>query len=112
MPTSPPQPCARCGRRLALRGTSHCTSCTRLSSFRRGYTKEWTACSRDWLRRFPWCGQRRDGALHDQDSRCARRGLKTPARVTDHIVPLRDGGPLTDEGNLQSLCYSCNTAKG
>ena len=29
----------------------------------------------------------------------------------DHIVPVAKGGP-TEEGNLQTLCWKCNRAKG
>jgi 5-methylcytosine-specific restriction endonuclease McrA len=78
----------------------------------RGYDADWQALSRDWLRRFPWCGQRADGRLYAEHSRCVRRGRRTLAAVTDHIVSLRDGGARLDRGNLQSLCVSCNTRKG
>ncbi len=31
--------------------------------------------------------------------------------VTDHIVPMAQGGEKYDEANLQTLCRACNTAK-
>jgi 5-methylcytosine-specific restriction endonuclease McrA len=60
----------------------------------------------------PWCGQRQDGAFYPQHSYCVRRGLKTPARVVDHIRSLAMGGALLDPSNHQSLCVSCNNRKG
>ena len=33
------------------------------------------------------------------------------AEVTDHIVPINDGGGKWDWDNLQSLCKSCNGRK-
>jgi 5-methylcytosine-specific restriction endonuclease McrA len=67
--------------------------------------------SRAWLRRFPWCGQRGDGRLHTEHSRCAQRGERRRAAVTDHIVALREGGERLDPANFQSLCRGCNAAK-
>jgi len=52
-----------------------------------------------------------DGRLHAEHSRCVQAGLRTLAEVTDHIVPLRDGGASV-EANSQSLCRRCNTLKG
>lgn len=34
------------------------------------------------------------------------------AEVTDHIVPVSKGGSMWDRSNHQSLCRSCNSAKG
>jgi 5-methylcytosine-specific restriction protein A len=35
-----------------------------------------------------------------------------PIRIFgDHIVELKDGGPLLDAGNVMLLCGSCHTAK-
>jgi len=67
--------------------------------------------SLNWLQRFPWCGQRADGRLHDEHSKCARVGMRVRATVTDHIVALRDGGAHCSPANSQSLCTRCNTAK-
>ncbi len=33
------------------------------------------------------------------------------AEVTDHILPIRDGGGKLDWNNLQSLCKKCNYKK-
>ena len=65
-----------------------------------------------WLRQFPWCGQRMDGRLYAEHSRCVQAGLRVRAECTDHIVPLREGGARLDPRNHQSLCLACNTAKG
>jgi 5-methylcytosine-specific restriction endonuclease McrA len=55
---------------------------------------------------------RQDGQQHREHSRCTRRGLRTPARVVDHIQSIADGGAVFDPANHQSLCVACNTRKG
>jgi 5-methylcytosine-specific restriction endonuclease McrA len=55
---------------------------------------------------------RQDGQQHREDSRCTQRGLRTPARVVDHIHAIADGGAVFDPANHQSLCVACNTRKG
>jgi len=77
----------------------------------RGYSPKWDEYSRGWLARYPWCGQRRGGFFSDEHSRCVQRGVREPAAVTDHIVPLSEGGDRFDPTNHQSLCTGCNTAK-
>jgi len=84
----------------------------RASARERGYDAAWEALARDWLARFPWCGQRLDGQLHAEHSRCVQRGERVRAAVADHIRSLRDGGARLDRANLQSLCTSCNVRKG
>ena len=42
---------------------------------------------------------------------CKKKGLLVRATVVDHIVPIKQGGALLDEGNLQSLCWSCHSRK-
>lgn len=42
---------------------------------------------------------------------CQRNGKLTKATVVDHIIPIRMGGDLLDESNLQALCTSCHTRK-
>ena len=43
---------------------------------------------------------------------CAKRGIRTPATVVDHIIPFRGDWQLfTDAGNLQSLCKTCHDCK-
>jgi 5-methylcytosine-specific restriction endonuclease McrA len=117
MPNAPAHPCPRphCGRLTRNRGA--CARCAKRADLSRGtaeargYDAEWALVSRRWLARFPWCGQRADGRLHVEHSRCAQRGERVRARVTDHIVRLRDGGARLDPRNFQSLCVGCNAAK-
>lgn len=117
MPSAPSHPCSRphCGRLTTQRGM--CRRCSRASDLlrggaaARGYDREWGELSRWWLGRYPWCGQRSDGTLYADQSRCAARGARVRAEVTDHIVALRDGGARLDRDNLQSLCRGCNAAK-
>jgi 5-methylcytosine-specific restriction endonuclease McrA len=111
----------RAGRRPCPRGhgivRGPCPHCRRLYELGRGgarvrgYDTLWDAFAAAWLRRFPWCGQRADGRLYGDDSRCVRAGRRVPGAVADHIVPLRRGGAHRAPGNTQSLCVGCNTAK-
>lgn len=112
MPTAPPTPCSRVPcRRLAVKD-GRCRVHQRPSAAARGYRGGWAGYAREWLRRYPWCGQRQDGQLYAVDSRCVQLGRRTPAKVVDHIQSLAAGGPLLDPANHQSLCAACNTRKG
>jgi 5-methylcytosine-specific restriction endonuclease McrA len=112
-----PHPCPRCRRPIVGR----CQTCraanarerdkARPSARARGYGEDWSRYSRTWLMQHRWCGERADGTLSPDDSRCVQAGLRRRAAVTDHIVPLRDGGARLDPGNHQSLCISCNRLK-
>lgn len=43
---------------------------------------------------------------------CAKRGIRTPATVVDHIVPHRGNWALfSNPENLQSLCKTCHDRK-
>ncbi|MBO3702953.1 MAG: HNH endonuclease [Candidatus Accumulibacter sp.] len=42
---------------------------------------------------------------------CAARGLLVPAKVVDHVLPIKDGGARYDESNLERICTSCHNAK-
>jgi len=112
MSLAPRTPCTwpHCGA-LARPGETRCVTHRKPTAHARGYTKEWAAYSRAWLAERPWCGQRADGALSGDDSHCARENRRVPARVVDHIVPLRLNGAQLDPTNHQSLCFSCNARK-
>ena len=43
--------------------------------------------------------------------RCCKCGRKTSKLEIDHIIPISKGGKSTMD-NLQTLCHSCNAAKG
>jgi 5-methylcytosine-specific restriction endonuclease McrA len=121
MAISKPCPRPHCGRLIPL-GATYCPrhqaerdralDAQRKSASARGYDWRWAQYSQRWLRRFPWCGQRRDGKLYDEHSACVRAGMQVRAAITDHIRSLRDGGAMFDPANHQSLCVSCNTRKG
>lgn len=42
---------------------------------------------------------------------CAARGITTPGDDVDHIRPIKDGGAVWDEDNLQFLCKQCHKDK-
>lgn len=42
---------------------------------------------------------------------CLSRGIHTPAKVADHIVPINRGGAALNIENLQSLCDRCHNVK-
>lgn len=42
---------------------------------------------------------------------CERLGLVEAVEVTDHIVPINEGGSAWDWKNLQSLCGRCHDKK-
>jgi 5-methylcytosine-specific restriction protein A len=52
-----------------------------------------------FLREHPVCGA------------CSERGGLIPARVVDHLVPVKDGGARYLTSNLQALCVSCHNRK-
>lgn len=97
-----PGRCARCRQQADQR---------RGSASARGYDAEWAAYSRAWLERHRWCGERADGQIFSDDSRCAREGRRVRATVTDHLQALRAGGARLDPANHQSLCADCNRRK-
>lgn len=39
------------------------------------------------------------------------RECKQPATMVDHIIPIKQGGELLDQKNLQSMCDSCHARK-
>jgi 5-methylcytosine-specific restriction protein A len=78
----------------------------------RGYDYQWSLFSKQWIAGHPVCGMRADLQLHADDSLCVQRGIHTTTDlVTDHRVPMADGGAKFDADNLQTLCRACNTRK-
>jgi 5-methylcytosine-specific restriction endonuclease McrA len=109
---APPRTCSSGGCHHVVTGSDpRCQAHRRPPSSRRGYGGTWTAYAHDWLRRFPWCGQRVDGTRSGEHSWCFRRGIETRAQVVDHIVAIALGGARLDPANHQSLCVACNTRK-
>lgn len=111
MPERAPSACRRPGCSGVVRDgvCSHCgplrkrTSAAhderRGSSRARGYDARWERLRRMHLAGEPLCRM------------CLAQGRVTPAVLVDHIVPVRDGGAVLDDDNLQSLCRVCHDAK-
>jgi 5-methylcytosine-specific restriction protein A len=43
--------------------------------------------------------------------KCLEHGVLQPAKVVDHIVPIKKGGDRYKRSNLQGLCVPCHNAK-
>ncbi|MCK4787508.1 MAG: HNH endonuclease [Desulfobacteraceae bacterium] len=48
---------------------------------------------------------------HPTCEECLKDGRIIPAKVVDHITPIKQGGNKYDSDNLQSLCISCHNRK-
>lgn len=42
---------------------------------------------------------------------CEEEDIVTPSEVTDHKIPIADGGSFWDKKNWQALCRSCHNRK-
>ena len=62
-------------------------------------SRQWRVVRAAFLREHPLCGA------------CSARGGLIPARVVDHVVPVKDGGARFLASNLQALCVSCHNRK-
>ena len=62
-------------------------------------SRQWRSVRAAFLREHPLCGA------------CGAKGSLVPARVVDHVQPIKDGGARFDTANLQSLCVSCHNRK-
>lgn len=72
----------------------------RQNSYQRGYTPQWHAARKRWLRDHPWCAE------------CLRIGRQVKATVVDHVRPhLGDTRLFWDTSNWQSLCKRCHDSK-
>lgn len=64
------------------------------------HTARWTRLSRIFRAQHPLCEE------------CRKKGVITSAAVVDHIIPFPVCEDFFDRNNLQSLCETCNHAKG
>lgn len=110
MPRTPKKPCAypRCPE--LVYGT-YCEKHKRkvnreYNSYRRDEdtkkfysSTEWRKLSKLQLRTNPLCVE------------CLKDGRIVPARIADHIQPIKEGGARLDIENLQSLCLGCHNKK-
>jgi len=63
------------------------------------HTQQWRNTRKRFLAMYPLCKQ------------CEKSGIITPAKVLDHITPVKQGGAKFDFNNLQSLCDKCHASK-
>jgi 5-methylcytosine-specific restriction protein A len=100
MPRKPNKPCA-------------CPGCPNLTEGKycekhKGIGYEYISGSKDAFYVSPEWKQARKAYLEEHPL-CVCCGQ--PAKIVDHVVPIRDGGAKLDEGNFQSLCWSCHSRK-
>src|ERR1700761_3944899 len=117
----PKRPCARPGC-PNLVASGYCDGCSnsspkkvaegkRQSAHKRGYTREWTAYSRNRLKQYPLCEGLRivpngDVAINTHPGRVVQ------ATLTDHIKPHKGSRDLFwDPNNHQSGCADCHNVK-
>lgn len=62
----------------------------------RGYTAAWNKASVLYRKQHPLC------------EICAARGMTVVAAEVHHKTPIKAGGRLLDQENMQSLCKSCH----
>jgi 5-methylcytosine-specific restriction endonuclease McrA len=96
-----PKFCPGCGR--IMRGSGRCAACRKRyetdrrrregTTGQRGYDAEWARLSREIRARFPVCQV------------CGVR----PSEQTDHVIPLKDGGPRLDPNNCRAVCRRCHS---
>jgi 5-methylcytosine-specific restriction protein A len=117
MPKAALRPCAQPGCSAVVeagRCSAHARQqdTARGTAQQRGYTYRWSQYSQVWLTVHPFCGERADGTMHAEHSRCWQEGRLVAAECTDHIIPVSRGGDFWHPSNHQSLCIPCNSAKG
>ena len=90
------------------RGGRACAPPRRQSHYKRGVPPQVKRRERQTLRQHYrlWYGQLTE-VYGERCANCGERGQL----VIDHIVPIAKGG-LSERGNLQLLCASCNRIKG
>jgi 5-methylcytosine-specific restriction enzyme A len=117
----PMMPARRCPSCRQLVTGRRCQACVRQADQRRGtahergFTSQWAGFSTAWRNRYPLCGERADGRLYAEHSRCVQQGLEVPAECVDHIDGHSrpdDRETFYDPRRLQSLCLDCNRVKG
>lgn len=121
MPSRPPKPCTHpgCGalvasgycdqhrpaaearRREALSRAGRAYNQRRPESDKFYGTAAWRAFRDAFLRSHPLCEE------------CRSHGRLTPARIVDHIIPLRERLDLAlDATNMRALCFPCHNRIG
>lgn len=120
MPDRPDRPCLTqgCPNVGTKEGRGYCQPCARRRDQRRGsrqergYSERWLRASERFRAQHPICGERQDGELYPEHSRCVRENIVTQATEVDHIVAHRGNKALFwNRANWQSLCHPCHSTK-
>lgn len=64
--------------------------------------------SREFYSSYAWRKKRSEFLIEHPICECCRRKRAT---LVDHIIPIKQGGALLEDSNLQALCASCHGAK-
>lgn len=84
---------------------------------KRSWVQERVAFERDnkndkFYNSWPWRKARKAFKLKNPLCKhCEERGEVTPAKLVDHIVPIKAGGEPLKESNFQCLCDKCHNIK-
>lgn len=62
-------------------------------------TPRWREKRKRYLQQHPFCVE------------CLKGGTYVKATMVDHIIPIKQGGSMFDDDNLQGLCWSCHSRK-
>lgn len=64
--------------------------------------------AKEFYTSYEWKRKRREYLSEHPICECCRR---KPATLVDHIIPIKQGGALLEDSNLQALCSSCHGSK-
>lgn len=68
--------------------------------------------ARDFYSSAAWRNKRKEYLTeHPFCEECRKSGILAPAQMVDHIKPIKHGGALLDDNNLQALCNRCHSRK-
>lgn len=102
MPPNPSIACKSCGRTIKGYPCKHCGADSRTdnrdAANKRGYDADWNDLAATYRREHPLCED------------CEEWGIVKQGVIVHHVIPIGEGGPRLDQGNLRHLCRECHAA--
>ena len=112
MPLKAPTPCRYPGCRAVLAIPGYCDRHRAAVHRVYGRARRWFDEERTFYASTAWRAVRETFLrAHPLCCRCGAEARLTPARVVDHVTPIKDGGARFEWSNLQALCVPCHNAK-